>query len=361
MKEIQILAPGRAELLGNHTDYNEGYVMSIAVDRFVNVKAKTLVEPVLRFHSKEITDQFEIGLNFSKQTNPTWTNYPLGVVEQFQKLGHKLGGFSMEISSTVPMGAGLSSSAALEVATALVITNLFDIRLSQIEIAQLCQRAENEFVGVKCGLLDQISSLFGKKDQAIIIDCRSTKVENVPLGDDVSFVIANTNVKHALVGGEYNERRDSCYAAAQLLGVPFLRDADQTRLDEKIPDKASPQYRRAAHVIGENERVKKGIEDLQTGRYEAFGQKMFASHSSSIVNFENSTRELDLMVEEAKKIPGCLGARLSGGGFGGATINLVKRALVENFTVELAKKYLSRTGVTPTVFECRAADGAKSL
>ncbi|MDX2226332.1 MAG: galactokinase [Verrucomicrobiae bacterium] len=353
-------APGRAELLGNHTDYNQGLVMAIAVDRVTRVNGTRREDGRILLRSLELRESAEFeNRDIRSSADHPWANYVLGVVGQLHQRGEKLGGFELEIGSSIPMGSGLSSSAALEVATLLALQKMFGFRADRMETAKIAQAAENRFVGVQCGLLDQISSLFGRRNHAVHIDCRSLEVGLVSLPEEVSFVIAHTNVKHRLVSGEYNERRQSCEEAARRMHVPALRDADETMLRTHLADTESVPHRRAAHVIGENARVAGGVVALRKGRVEEFGRLMFESHRSSIHNFENSCPELDVLVEAAAGFDGCLGARLSGGGFGGATINLVRREKVRDFAVHVAKFYRDKTGISARIFETQAGDGAQ--
>jgi galactokinase len=333
---VQVYAPGRAELLGNHTDYNEGLVMSFAVGHGTTVKGWRRDDGAIVVQAKDLGRgvRLESGEPVAPRSEPgdTWANYALGVVAGLQELGEISSGFHLEISSNLSMGAGLSSSAALEMATALCLDTLFGLGLPQITLARVGQTAEHRFVGVKCGLLDQISSLMSREQHATYLDCRSYEVSHVPIPVGLRFVVANSGVKHALVAGEYNERRRSCEEAAQWTGVVALRDLELTALDNArrlggLPDLA---WKRARHVVTENARVAAGAALLKSGDAEGFGRLMFESHESSREFFENSCPELDVLVEAARRVPGCLGARLSGGGFGGATINLVKAEAVED-------------------------------
>src|SRR5260221_9532618 len=325
MNSVTTYAPGRAELLGHHPEYKEGDVLAIAVDRGTALKGQTrggrhVHIPSHQFGKTEIVELDQLA---SERVTP-WARYPFGVIDQFLRNDLPVEGFEAEISSNLPIGAGLSSSASLENATVLFLVKLFGVKLDPMQMARISQKAEHDFVGVRCGLLDQIASLMSKAGQATFIDCRTTEVGHVPLDARVSVILANSNVKHALVGGEYNERRSDCEAAAHALGVSFLRDTTTEVLRSRKSELAERIYRRALHVTGENERVLEGSAALRKGNIARFGELMFASHESSIVNFENSCPELDRLVDTARKTPRVYGPRLSGGGFRGATINLVE-------------------------------------
>ena len=330
MKPIAAYAPGRAELLGNHTDYNEGYVLAIAVDRGTTLTGAACENRLLTLKSREIGETVRIDLDqLAAEKVAGWARYTLGVVDVFRRQGLPLGGFEAEITSTLPMGAGLSSSASLENAAVLFLLKAFGGSLPPLQIAKYSQMAEHDFVGVRCGLLDQISSLMSHAEHATFIDCRTFEVRHLPLSSHVSFVLAQSGVKHALVAGEYNERRADCEAAARALGVKALRDASTQMLIDRRCEMPDRIYKRARHITGENERVLAGSEALQAGDLKKFGALMYESHESSRIFFENSCPELDRLVEAAKKVPGVHGARLSGGGFGGATINLVEKGQEE--------------------------------
>jgi galactokinase len=354
MNPITTYAPGRAELLGNHTDYNEGYVLALAVDRGTTITGQARSDRQISIHSKEMDKTETIALDklLAERVSP-WSRYALGVVDQFRRNELPIDGFEAEITGNLPLGAGLRSSAALENATVLFLAKLFGAKLDPMQMARLSQKAEHDFVGVRCGLLDQIASLMSRAEQATCIDCRTMEVGYVPLDGVVSIIIANSNVKHALTGGEYNERRSDCEAAAHALGVGFLRDASTEMLKSRKSELADRIYHRALHITGENERVLEGSAALRKGDFARFGQLMFASHESSRLNFENSCPALDRLVAAARKTPGVYGARLSGGGFGGATINLVKKGREEEVVKAL-------TGALPevTCLVTHASDGA---
>ena len=353
-------APGRVELLGNHTDYNEGVVLSAAIDRGVTLSGDRTGS------SRVVLCSTTLGLTFEADTaslapsaDHEWANDLLGVLDVFQKNGLPVGGFSAQIHSNLPLGAGLSSSAALEVSTALLLQKLFRLNLDRLTLAKYCRRAENEFVGVNCGLLDQVSSAFGKAGHAIFLDCRSETVETTPFPDGVELLITQCGVPHRLAGGEYNERRLQCFDAATRLGAKALRDVTSAQLEAAKSILPALSHRRAAHVVGENERVLRGVEFLRSGDVRGFGSLMFASHESSHLNFENSTPELDALVEIARELPGVLGSRLTGGGFGGATVTLLERDKAQAVKEALAAKYHERTGHTAHAHLCEIADGAR--
>lgn len=379
-----VQAPGRLELLGNHTDYNEGLVMALAIDRYIWMASAPRNDGRIELASSAFPgrDKFSPS-NLRKNNEVPWADYVKGVLLQFQQHGVHFGGFNAAIHSTIPIGAGMSSSAALEVATALTIRQLYPFRVSalgalepprqneppsarktmgtpeKLGLARLCQAAENEFVGVKCGLLDQISSLFGKASHAILIDCRDLRVDWAPMLGEVVVIVCNSGVKHALVGGEYNELRRQCEAADQALGVKSLRQVEPGLLAANRHKLSEREYQCAYHVVGENQRVVFGERALRAGDWEQFGQYLYQSHESSRDYFHNSCPELDLLVELASHQPGCLGARLTGGGFGGATINLVKQEAAADFCKAMEVEYQKRTGHRLEPLQCHIVDGAR--
>jgi galactokinase len=289
----------------------------------------------------------------------SWASYVLGVVDQLIKAGVKIGGFRAVISSEVPVGAGLSSSAALEVSTAFALKQLYPYDMDKMEIARLCQRAENQFVGVSSGLLDQFSSTFGEKDSLLFLDCQSLEHRAVRMASpDVSLVICNSMVKHSLISGHYNERRAECEAAAAYFGQKLLRNVSPEEFYAKKSGMQENARKRAEHVFGENERVQKGIAAAESGDLAGLGSAMSASHESSRTLFENSIPELDFLVASAQEIPGCYGARLTGGGWAGATVNLVANDKVDAFKTELAARYKAHTGRQPDIFVSAIGQGA---
>ena len=354
-------APGRVELLGNHTDYNDGCVLSAAIDRGVKIEAETRDDRKIALDSTTMQRATGLDLDDLRASEAEeWANYAAGVLKCFLVEGHELGGGSASISSDLPLGAGLSSSAALEVATATLVTKLFGISMEKLALAKLCRRAENEFVGVNCGLLDQVSSVFGREHHAIFLDCREETVETIAIAfpADVTLVITQSGVKHSLTGGEYNERRAQCFEAAEKLGVRALRDASIEHLEAGRQSMSDLAFRRALHVVGENERVLRGIDFLRARNVGDFGEFMFVSHESSRLNFENSTPELDALVEAARTLDGVFGSRLTGGGFGGATVSLVHRDAAESAAEDLKRQFRDRTGHECQTYLCEIAEGA---
>jgi len=349
-------APGRVEVLGNHTDYNQGVVLAAAIDRGLTMTGHARRGDVVVLTSRT---HVEVRLSeLRRLTDERWANYPLGVVQQFVRAGYAVRGFEAEITSDLPAGAGLSSSAAFEVATAGLLMKLHGWRIDPLEVAKLCRRAENEFVGVASGLLDQATSVFGRADHLVHLDCQSEQIRMILFPAGYALVIADSGVKHNLVQSQYNTRREECAAAARALGVANLREVTPELLRAAGESLDPVLSRRAAHVVGENDRVWRAVEALQVGNAAALGQLMNASHESSRTNFQNSTPELDRLVEIARGLPGVLGSRLTGGGFGGGTVTLADAARAEEIVEHLRAEYTRQSGHSPAVFTCRMADGA---
>ena len=353
---ISSYAPGRVELLGNHTDYNLGVVLAAAIDRGLTMTGSARTDGIVSLTSNS---QLEVALSeLRPQSRQPWANYPLGVVHEFIRAGHTIGGFNAEISSDVPAGVGLSSSAAFEVATAGLLMKLNGLKLPPLEVAKLCQRAENEFVGVRSGLLDQATSVFGRANHLVYLDFKTEEVRTIPFSAGFALVIVDSGVKHSLLASQYNTRREECAAAAVALGVSSLREVDLGRLEGAKQTLDCVLYRRAAHIVGENDRVWRAVSALKNSDTAAIGELLNASHESSRRNFENSTPELDSLVEIASGVPGVLGARLTGGGFGGGTVSLVRAGQAEGAAEEIRERYRQSSGHSPVAFVCRIADGA---
>ena len=359
-KSVVAFAPGRVELLGNHTDYNEGLALAAAIDRGVTIRAEKLDTDVIEISSETNGREARVSLkNLHRLEAEPWANYPIGVIKILCEAGLEIGGLRLRASSDLPTGSGLSSSAAFEVATAVAALELFGSTIEPMALAQFCQKAENEFVGVRCGLLDQASSVFGKEDEAILLDFRATTAQTVPLSPNVALLLVDSGVPHQLTGGEYNERRSQCQAAAAALGVKALRDVTSETICAASLD---PLIRaRALHITGENERVLAGVAALENGGMQKFGQLMFQSHESSRRNFQNSTAFLDALVEIGATTPGVLGARLTGGGFGGSTIWMVERDKAQKILSRVSEAYRQKTGATCTALLTKASQGARSV
>jgi galactokinase len=287
-----------------------------------------------------------------------WANYALGVASELITLGVSVPAFSAEVEGDLPVGNGLSSSAACEVATAFFLLKLCGARIAPMEIAKLCQRAEQVFAGVRSGLLDQVTSIFGRANHAVFFDVRTEEVRAIPFPENLALIVAQTGKPRELASGRYNERREETRAAADALGLTALRDISSAQLSLR-DGRSDVLRRRAAHVVGENERVWRALELLENGDGAGFGKLMNQSHESSRLNFENSTEELDQLVEAAQKLPGVLGSRLTGGGFGGATITLCERDRAEQIAAALSVAYARQTSLHPPIFVCHLSDGAR--
>jgi galactokinase len=360
-------APGRVNLIGEHTDYAEGFVMPAAIDfatlAGISPRADGKVAIYSENYGKERIFEAEA---LPGAPSHHWTDYPLGVLSVLARQGHKIPGFSLSLWGDVPLGSGLSSSAAIEVATALAVTSLLGVELSGPELARLCQRCENEFVGANSGIMDQFISANGAEDHALLLDCRDLSYKLVPIPADVALVIANTMVKHAHSGGEYGTRRAEVEEACAVIArhrpeVRFLRDATVADLERWGSEMAPNALKRARHVITENLRTVACADALLSGGLKEVGRLMAEAHWSYSRDFEASCPEADAMVELAQDLPGLLGARLTGGGFGGCTINLVERDAAGDFARALAARYLEQIGIQPQIHICRASGGAHRL
>jgi galactokinase len=359
-KAVVAFAPGRVELLGNHTDYNEGVALAAAIDRGITIRAEKLGADVIEVISETNGRRVTVPLpHLAPLGEERWANYPIGVIKSLREAGFDIGGLRLQVSSDLAPGSGLSSSAAFEVATAVAALELFELHADPMILARLCQKAENNFVGVRSGLLDQATSVFGKEGEAVFLDFRTTSSRTVPLPPSAALLVIDSGVPHHLTGGEYNERRTQCQAAAEALGVKALRDVTSEMVSSSSLD---PLIRaRALHITGENERVLAGVAALENGRMEEFGQLMFQSHESSRRNFENSTTFLDALVEIASTIQGVLGARLTGGGFGGATVWLVEKEKAQEILAKVTEAYHQKTGATCLALITKASQGARIL
>ena len=358
-----VRAPGRVNLLGEHTDYNDGYVLPVAIDRATYVAARPSDAQHIQVFAADINDEDTFALDqIERSAAHPWSNYIRGVVKSLLAAGHALSGAQLLISSDVPRGVGLSSSAALTVATGYAFQVLNRLNLLGEELALLAQGAENSFVGVQCGIMDQFISALGQADHALLLDCRSLSYRPVPLPPEVKIVVCNSQVTHALADTAYNQRRAECQEAVRLLkqwhpSISALRDVTPEQLQRHATDLPAPLYARVRHVVSENERVLHGAAALERGDIAAFGTLMDASHASLRDDYQVSIPEIDLLVEAAQRVPGCYGARMTGGGFGGCTVNLVEAPAITRFQRDVAASYREQTGRETTITLFRASDG----
>ena len=361
-----VAAPGRVNVIGEHTDYNDGFVLPMAIEHYAVMAADRSTDGKNIFQIRDTNASVTpVLVDLSAPVTPgepKWGNYPRGVIAGCLERGLNPGGLDVLLHSTVPLGGGLSSSAALEVSTATLIETVCGKKLDLVEKALLCQKAENDFAGVPCGIMDQFVSVMGRANHLLLLDCRSRKTELVPMSDAaVSLLIVNTNVKHELTGGGYAQRRLQCETAAENLGVPSLRTATPEKLEEAKSQMDETVYRRARHVIGEIERTVQAAEGVRASNWPAVGQLMYASHDSLRDDYEVSCKELDVVVEIAEAIGlkgGIYGCRMTGGGFGGCAVALVKTELVDTISQQFATEYKKKTKIEATIFVSRPAAGA---
>jgi len=363
-------SPGRVNLIGEHTDYNGGFVFPCALTFGTYFLIRKTANDFFRFASMNIptTEQLEIGQLTTPLQKGNWVNYPLGTIAQFIKKGLTIStGADILIYGNVPGGAGLSSSAALEVVTAVAINDQFQFGLNRLELVKMSQKAEHEFAGVNCGIMDQFASGMGEKDRAIFLNCDTLEFELVPVKlEGVKIVIGNTNSPHSLDSGKYNERVRQCQAAVDAI-KPYKNIANLAEISYeeflKVEDKITDDVvkRRARHVITEIKRTTDAVAELKAGNLEIFGKLMNGSHDSLRDDYEVTGNELDTMVEEARKIDGVIGSRMTGGGFGGSTVSLVKDEAVDNFIETVGKNYEKRTGLKPEFYVAEIGQGGHRL
>ena len=360
-------APGRVNLIGEHTDYNDGFVMPAALGFSTWVGLAKRADGQLRVHSMHFNEtvEFDVAALAGPPTHH-WSDYVRGVAAVLREAGHEVSGADLLIESDVPLGAGLSSSAALEISTALAMTWASDIKIDDLELVKLCQRAEHEFAGTRCGIMDQFISRFGRADHALMLDCRSLQYELVPVPPGVRIVICNSMVRHSLAAGEYNLRRRDCEEGVRILrgylpGIKALRDVSSTDLERHKDVLSARVYRRCRHIVMENERTLQAAGALRGNDVRRFGELMYQSHWSLRDDFEVSCSELDVLVNFAKESRGIYGARMTGGGFGGCTVNMVSSDVVEEFQRHIVDGYAAAVGITPALYVCSAAEGAGRL
>ena len=361
-----VRAPGRVNLIGEHTDYNDGFVMPAAIDASTWVAIAPREDRIIKIRSEQFDEEFTFDLDDRSTARQRWTDYVQGVALILESSGFTLRGADLLIDSTVPMGAGLSSSAALEVAAGFALLQASGQPIDLLDLAKLCQRAENEFVGARVGIMDQFVSCLGEEAHCLMIDCRSLRFEKLPLPPTAGLVICNTMVKHEHAGGEYNRRRSECEQAVAILsksvaGVRSLRDVSLEEFEQFGDNLPQVVRKRARHVISEIQRTEDAATALRHHDLVAFGKLMKQSHESLRDDYEVSSRELDTMVEIALAQDGIYGSRMTGGGFGGCTINLVQNEAIPRFITTVASKYERAVGIRPEIYISRAASGVTQV
>jgi galactokinase len=365
--EVVVRAPGRVNLIGEHTDYNDGFVLPAAIDRSIAFAGRKRADRLVRVHSIDFDGSVEFNLeDIQKDSQNSWSNYIRGVSKYLGEDGHRLAGADIVFGGNVPREAGLSSSAAVEVGTAAFWKTLLHLDVDPVYLVKLSRKAENQFVGVPCGIMDQFISALGRENHALFLDCRDLSYRHVPLRDNVKIVVCNSGVKRALAQSEYEVRLNQCrQAVAQIastgLAVKSLRDVEPADLEATRSVLRGILFRRARHVVTENHRVLEAVKVLESGDIERFGQLMNASHESLRDDYEVSSKELDVLVELAWKQPGVLGARMTGAGFGGCTVNLVRQDAAEAFAEAVRRGYEDALGLKAEIYICKASQGALSI
>ena len=361
-------APGRVNLIGEHTDYNDGFVLPMAIEQSTFVLAAPRADRRVSVRSLNFNKTAEFDLDEAEEgKRGVWLDYVEGVARVLEREGARLTGANLMLQSDVPEGAGLSSSAALEISTGLALTSLSGVEIDPITLALAGQKAEHEYVGTKSGIMDQYTSALARKNHALLIDCRTLEAVHVPLDDSgVVIMICNSNVRHALASSEYNTRRAECERGVELLrrflpDIKALRDVSVGEFEAYEESLPEPVRRRCRHVVTENDRTLEAVEALRQKDFQKMGRLMFESHESLRADYEVSCEELDALVEIAGGIEGVLGARMTGGGFGGCTVNLVARDQVARFREIIAREYRQRTKLNADIYVAKASDGAEEI
>ena len=364
---LVVRAPARVNLIGEHTDYNDGFVLPAAIDLYTWAAIAPRSDNRLVAHSLQFPEILEADLrHLTRLRRKDWTDYCWGVAISLHKAGVPLGGANLLVSGNVPIGAGLSSSASLEVAIAFALCAASRAAVDLVQLARICQRSENDYVGARCGIMDQFVACLGQKDHALLLDCRSLDFSYAPLPPEVALVICNSMLKHSIAAGEYNQRRAECeqavrWLAQRVTGIRALRDISVQQLEELASSLPPELARRCRHVVSENARVQQASAALAGGDLQQFGRLMRESHASLRDDFQVSCRELDLLVELALRHPGTVGARMTGGGFGGCTVNLVRKEAVADFRAAVEGAYESATGLRPEVYITAPCDGVQRI
>lgn len=359
--EWLVFAPGRVNLIGEHTDYSEGFVFPLAIDKGIIIAFTSRGDDRLKLCSLDFEENLDLRISQFEKEGPGWREYIKGVAWVIRKSGHELNGFQGVFAGNLPIGAGLSSSAALEVATGKAFCIVSEINISNTDLAKICQKAEREWVGINVGIMDQLISAKGKSGYALKLDCRTLEAEYYSIPENGCFVVMDTNTRRELSHSEYNTRHKEVKKAADILGVTHLRDATTTLLQNKKDQLPTPIYNRAKHVITENERVHAFGLAMEEDDLKKMGDLLNESHESLRNDFEVSSRELDTMVELSRDQNGCYGARMTGAGFGGCALALIDKETIEPFTRKVSSLYREITGITPNIFKVEGMDGVHSF
>ena len=360
---LVVRSPGRVNIIGEHTDYNNGFVLPAAIDKAIYIAISKRDDEEIHLHAVDFNEDFNCTLSTVKPSEKHWPNYILGIVDQLQKRNKSISGFNVVVDGDVPVGAGLSSSAAVECATAFALNELFNLKLTKLEMVQMAQKSENDFAGLQCGIMDMFASMYGKAEHAIRLDCRSLEYEYIPLHlDGIKIVLFNTNVKHSLSSSEYNVRRQQCEQGVAWIRevhshVSSLRDVTMAMLDEFVLPKDALIYKRCKFIVEEIERLLAACEDLKNNNIKALGEKMFRTHEGLSKEYEVSCKELDFLVEAVKNNPSVLGSRMMGGGFGGCTINLVKEEAIDELIKEMNEIYPREMKLPLTAYIAQIENG----
>ncbi len=368
LKAVSVQAPGRINIIGEHTDYNDGFVLPAAIDKKLTVHMhRNGTNSAANIHDRKRQKTFSFDLQNFSPREKGWHNYIMGVVHEMQKMGAEIQGFDAEFEGNVPIGGGMSSSAALECSFAFALNELFDLGLGQWQLIKASQMAEHNFVGIKCGIMDQFASIMGRKDQVMLLDCRSLEYKYFPIElGNYQLLLLNTNVSHSLASSEYNTRRSECEEGVAILknkqpGITNLRDVT---LEQVIANKGKmPEhiFRRCHHVVSENKRVLDATQALLDGNFAGLGELMYQSHFSLQNDYEVSCPELDFLVQETLSKDYVPGGRMMGGGFGGCTINVVEKSKAGEYVEQVSESYRNRFGIDLTPYEVSIEDGAKAI
>jgi galactokinase len=367
VEPVIIRSPGRINIIGEHTDYNEGFVLPASIDKHIYIAVSKRSDEIISFYSVEFKEEFNGLISLIEPVTQTWVNYVLGIVDQLKKRGFQLGGFNLVVDGDIPIGAGLSSSAAFECSTAFALNEIFKLGIGKMEIVEIAQQAEHSFIGLRCGIMDMFTSVFGRKNSVIKLDCRSLEYEYKPLNlIGYKIVLFNTNIKHHLASSEYNTRREQCEHGVELIKkhypcVKSLRDASLEMLNEYVANEDEIVYKRCKYVVEENGRLLSACEYLQAGDIRSLGRLMFESHDGLSNLYEVSCKELDYLVDAVKTNSDVLGSRMMGGGFGGCTINLVKEEAISDLQEKLSCEYKLKVGLDLSTYVAQIDGGTEAI